>query len=108
MPFTISLPSLNSIVVHAGLVPGWALQDHAVDDMTRVRNLHRQEDGTLLAVEKGALGEAWASVWRGPNHVYFGHDAKRGLQMHPFATGLDTGCLYGEGFKGYRSPYLLV
>ena len=94
LPYTISLPLHHSIVVHAGLVPGVPLEDQRREDMVAMRNLSRSGDGSFTAHEKDADGaRAWAGVWPGPERIIFGHDAKRGLQQFPHATGLDTGCL---------------
>ena len=95
MPYTISIPSRNFVIVHAGLLPGCALTEQDPEDMLTMRNIVESESGEGYAVTKGDEGVCWASKWEGPSHVYFGHDARRLLQQHRYATGLDTGCVYG-------------
>jgi hypothetical protein len=124
LPYSLSIPAYNAIVVHAGLVPGVPLDQQDGSDMYQMRNLVSScKDTTTTAagscgsvdnsssgksvsstvsewkaIASGKEGVAWASEWKvkdGP-HVYFGHDAKRGLQLFDNATGLDTGCCYGE------------
>lgn len=95
LPYTISIPSFNALVVHAGLVPNVPLNEQTVTDMIIMRNLIRKADGSYKSAELANEGDPWGSLWPGPGHIYFGHDAIRKLQKHEFATGLDTGCVYG-------------
>eukprot|EP00898_Chlorokybus_atmophyticus_P008182 jgi/Chlat1/8365/Chrsp80S07797 len=136
LPYSLRIPSRNSIVVHAGLIPGVPLEEQRLDDLCQMRNVvnasemsssdvgsaegvstrsNRSEQQTstsgqqqeeqqhyeqrapegLIGIDATDKGTAWAELWRGPEHVYFGHDAPRRLQCHEFATGLDTGCCYG-------------
>ncbi len=81
----------ETIVVHAGCVPGVAVESQEREHLINLRSI--KDDGTPT---KKLKGRAWASLWAGPERIVFGHDALRGLQQHPFATGLDTGCVYGQ------------
>jgi hypothetical protein len=49
-------------------------------------------------------GALWGTLWHGPELVLFGHHASAGLQEHPFAIGLDTGCVYGGALSACILP----
>lgn len=103
LPYTISIPSINALVVHAGLVPGVPLNQQKLIDFIELRNVTQQQQddsNQLVGSSKIDRGQPWANVWPGKLHVYFGHDARRGLQLCQFATGLDTGCCYGGSITG--------
>lgn len=77
-------------VVHAGAVPGTPLEKQDREHLLTLRSI--RDDGTP---SKRIDGTPWAKLWDGPERLVFGHDAVRGLQQYPWATGLDTGCVYG-------------
>ncbi len=98
MPFWLRLPGI--IVVHAGVVPGIALENQDEDALINMRSLTPSGKWS----KQIEAGVPWASKWPGPERVVFGHDAVRGLQQHPHALGLDTGCVYGKKLTGLLLP----
>jgi hypothetical protein len=89
----------DTVVVHAGVVPGIPLPEQDHDCLLTVRSI--RDDGTPT---KKIKGRPWAEVWQGPEQIVFGHDAVRGLQQYPHATGLDTGCVYGGKLTALLLP----
>ena len=86
-------------VLHGGGVPGVPLPEQKREHLLNLRSI--TDDGQP---SKRIEGRPWASVWPGPEHIVFGHDAVRGLQQHPHATGLDTGCVYGRELTALVLP----
>ncbi|KAK2574300.1 Bis(5'-nucleosyl)-tetraphosphatase PrpE [asymmetrical] [Acropora cervicornis] len=97
LPFSISIPFLNVIVVHGGLFPGVPLENQDPMCMMFIRNYNPEN---FCGSSKLEDGFPWAATWDGPQHVVFGHDARRGLQLYHHATGIDTGCVYGNYLTG--------
>jgi len=100
LPLYLRIPELNVLVVHAGLVPGIPLDAQEPDALMNLRTL--RPDGT--GSRRPDDGVLWGSRWPGPELVIFGHHATAGLQRHPHALGLDTGCVYGGRLTAYALP----
>lgn len=79
------------IAVHAGLHP---FEGEAATTRAMALSMRRWPDD----VDRG--NPFWFQLYQGREHVYYGHDAVRGLQMHARTTGLDTGCTYGLTLSG--------
>ncbi|KAI9732929.1 MAG: hypothetical protein M1818_007362 [Claussenomyces sp. TS43310] len=88
------------VVVHAGLVPGLALERQ---DAWFVMNM-RSIDLKTWVPSNGRDGTAWNKLWNQHQHslpthqrstVVYGHDSKRGLQQTRYSYGIDSGCLAG-------------
>lgn len=99
--YLAALPKLieleNHIIVHAGFRPGVELENQSLQDCTELRTLgedHTSREGT-----------AWYEVYQGIKPVVFGHWAGtevRRPQLKPQrATGIDTGCVYGNRLTAY-------
>jgi hypothetical protein len=83
----LDLPEHELRVVHAGIDPTVPFEKQNPGTMMRIRTVPSQGSG-----KKNVL---WGARYVGPPHIVFGHNAAPGLQLHPWATGLDTGCVYG-------------
>lgn len=91
LPLWLDLPEHRVRVVHAGVIPGVPIERQDPRTLMYVRCLG--PSGKPLEERGDAL---WGARYVGPPHVVFGHNAMSEPQIHPHATGLDTGAVYGN------------
>lgn len=89
MPLFVDVPEHGVLLAHAGVDPSVPLDRQDPWIVTHIRSI----DADGKPSEK--WGEPWGARYTGPPHIVFGHNARKEPQLHPFATGLDTGCVYG-------------
>jgi diadenosine tetraphosphatase ApaH/serine/threonine PP2A family protein phosphatase len=90
LPLYLEVREHRLCIVHAGIVPGVALEDQDPWLLTHLRSIDASGNPTD---KSGPI--PWGARYPGPVHIVFGHNALAGIQLHPFATGLDSGCVYG-------------
>lgn len=88
-PLWLDLPEHGARVVHAGVLPRVPIEHQPKHVLLTLRTIDRRGHPA------GRSGALWGESYQGPPHIVFGHNATPGLQMHAWATGLDTGCVYG-------------
>jgi hypothetical protein len=88
----LDLPEHDLRVVHAGVVPGVPIDRQDEKNLLHMRCLTARGEASD---EKWGDAPLWGARYEGPPHVVFGHNALTDVQLHPWATGLDTGCVYG-------------
>jgi bis(5'-nucleosyl)-tetraphosphatase (symmetrical) len=125
LPYTFRIPAslfndgngdggtvVDTLIVRAGLIPGVPLAEQSIPTMVTLRELPQtltvkdNSDRTEMHHDgpDAPLPSSWASHWKGPERIIFGHDAKRGLQQTDYCIGLDTGAVYGKQLTGIILP----
>ena len=98
LPLLVNVPEHEIVIAHAGIDPSRALSEQDAWVVTHVRSID------LDGKPSEKWGRLWGEIYAGPKHIVFGHNARKNPQLHPFATGLDTGCVYGGRLTGMLLP----
>ena len=90
LPLWLDLPEHDLRVVHAGVLPGVPIEQQPRWALLKLRSIGpgdtpREGDGPVR----------WGVRYDERPHVVFGHNAQPVPQLHPHATGIDTGAVYG-------------
>jgi hypothetical protein len=95
LPLFIDLPEHVVRVVHAGLIPGLPIEEQDPRAVMNIRTLSRAAPGWPLEASEERGKRSWAHFYDGPEHVVFGHNAQPDPEIAVYATGIDTGAVYG-------------
>ncbi|KAJ2715939.1 hypothetical protein H4R19_000925 [Coemansia spiralis] len=117
-PAIIPLPKPYAewVVVHGGLDPTKPLAQQKAEDVWTTRNIG--PNGPISTKDAGvAWFDAWAKAMANLKPTtpadyskiqfykpIYGHDAGRGLQIHPLTKGLDSRCVYGGNLTAFILP----
>ncbi|OZJ02894.1 hypothetical protein BZG36_04925 [Bifiguratus adelaidae] len=107
-PLILVIPDHAALVVHAGLDPRFSLNELDQQDPMTIMTMRSIDQGIASEDHQGTPWyEAWNEKQREskrPWTVYYGHDARKGLQLHDYTVGVDTGCVNGRELTAIEIP----
>ncbi|MBX7098041.1 MAG: serine/threonine protein phosphatase [Myxococcaceae bacterium] len=104
LPTLIRLPEFNAAVVHAGALPGLALEAQSPYHLLHVQCVSPPSPKSFWPSKAPAGFTFWTNHWRGPERLIFGHTVLDRPLVTEHAVGIDTGAVYGGGLTAVILP----
>lgn len=102
MPLTFHLPEFNTVLVHAGFMPGRPWRGQAARVVTRIQVVG--PDGEPHKRSDYPEKPHWSEQWGGPPFVIYGHTPRREPAVARWSLGIDTSCVQGGALTACVLP----
>jgi diadenosine tetraphosphatase ApaH/serine/threonine PP2A family protein phosphatase len=102
LPTTHHEPSINTVFVHGGFLPGHPWQSQDANTVTRIQVVDRE--GRPRKRAECPDGVLWADLWSGPPFVVYGHIPRPDIYKLKWSVGIDTACVMGGLLTAYVLP----
>jgi hypothetical protein len=99
----VSTDNSPAVAVHAGLV--WNIETLREQDPEMVMRIRSLLPPDYIEASEDDEGEPWIDYWNKQQKklpkserttVFYGHNARRGLELTDYTKGLDSGCVKGD------------
>lgn len=104
LPLYIRIPESNAVVVHAGLLPGRAIEEQTPQILLHAQCIRPPETKTCWPSKAPPDWTFWTNHWKGPERVIFGHTVLDRPLVSEWAVGIDTGCVHGNALTAVVLP----
>jgi diadenosine tetraphosphatase ApaH/serine/threonine PP2A family protein phosphatase len=104
LPLFVRIPEANAVVVHAGLVPGVAVEAQLPHTLLHAQCIQPPSAKSFWPSKAPAGFTFWTNHWRGPERVVFGHTVLDRPLVSEWAVGIDTGCVHGGNLTAVVLP----
>ena len=106
LPF-YHIPTLDTVLVHGGFLPGIPWQDQGRNVVTRIQVIDA-EGRPRKRAEAPAGSPHWSERWPSPPFVIYGHTPWHQVRRTPWTLGIDTGCVYGGHLSALVLPEMRI
>jgi serine/threonine protein phosphatase 1 len=104
LPLFIRLPEFGAAVVHAGALPGVAIEQQEAHTLLHAQCVKPPSKKSYWPSKAPVDFTFWTNHWTGPERLIFGHSVLDQPLVTPFAVGIDTGAVFGRTLTAVVLP----